>query len=306
MNRSIIIKAALVCVTTVSAILAQAVSFSSPASWITQRNDTVFIRAQLDTALIKKKAVSVSLLQVNEGRKKVIVKKNLKITDNVMELMFAKVGKDLVGGKEFLRLEWALADSGAEKGVIEPVGILDLKKVQKSDTIKALRVEDGAEAKSVADIIKAEQFKKLGSVEFGTAWNKGALFIVIKKVQDSSKISFAFDGKNGKNAFLSYPDRIISYIPARDSLSTNHYNREIKGDTLKYTDKLWLCEVKKETVGEKVVISMPWADIGVIPFEERVVGMGVFAQQDGKVKAAIPQNAQLYIPGTWGDIFLQK
>ncbi len=304
MNRSII-KAALVCVTSVSAIWAQAVSFSSPASWITQRNDTVFIRAQLDTALIKKKAVSVSLFQVNEGKKKVIAKKDLKITDNVMELMFARVGKDLVGGKEFLRLEWALADNG-EKGVIEPIGILDLNKVQKGDTIKALRVQDGAEASSVANIIKAEQFRKVGSVEFGTAWNKNTLFIVMKKVQDNSIISFAFDGKNGKNAFLSYPDRVISYLPARDSLSTTHYNREIKGDTLKYTEKLWHSETKKETIGEKVVISMSWADIGVIPFEERMVGIGVFAQQDGKVKASVPQNAQFYIPGTWGDIFLQK
>ncbi len=304
MNRSII-KAAFVCVTSVSAILAQAVSFSSPASWITQRNDTVFIRAQLDTALIKKKAVSVSLLQVNEGKKKVIAKKDLKITDNVMELFFAKVGKDLVGGKEFLRLEWALADN-SEKGTIEPIGILDLKKVQKSDTVKALRVQDGVEAKSVADMIKAEQTKKIGSVEFGTAWNKNALFIVMKKGQDNSLISFAFDGKNGKNAFLSYPDRIISYIPAKDSLNTTHYNRDIKVDTLRYTDKLWQSEIKKETVVEKVVISMPWSDIGVIPFEERMVGMAVFAQQDGKIMTAIPQNAQFYIPGTWGDLFLQK
>ena len=304
MNRSII-KAALACVTSVSAIMAQAVSFSSPASWITQRNDTVFIRAQLDTALIKKKAVSISLLQINEGKKKVRAKKNLKITDNVLELMFAKVGKDLVGGKEFLRLEWALADN-SEKGIIEPMGILDLKKVPKTDTVKALRVQDGAEVKSVADIMKADQLKKIGSVEFGTAWNKNALFIVMKKAQDSTMICFAFDGKNGKNAFLSYPDRIISYIPAKDSLNTIHYKRDVKEDTLRYTDKLWQSEIKKEIIGEKVVISMPWADIGVIPFEERMVGMAVFAQQGGKTKTAIPQNAQFYIPGTWGDLFLQK
>ena len=82
--------------------------------------------------------------------------------------MFAKVGKDLVGGKEFLRLEWALADN-SEKGIIEPIGILDLKKVPKTDTVKALRVQDGAEVKSVADIMKADQLKKIGSVEFGTA-----------------------------------------------------------------------------------------------------------------------------------------
>lgn len=304
MNQSII-KATLVCVSSVSAILAQAVSFSSPASWITQRNDTVFIRAQLDTALIKKKAVSVSLLQVNEGKKKVLAKKSLNITDNVMELMFAKVGRDLVGGKEFLRLEWALADSG-EKGVIEPIGILNLQKMQNNDTIKAIRVQDGADFKSVADMMKVDQLKKLGTVEFGTAWNKEAFFIVMKKGLDSSLISFAFDGKNGKNAFISYPDRIVSYVPAKDSLVTTHYKRDIKGDTLRYTSNDWNSETRREIVEDKVVISMPWADIGVIPFEERMVGMGVFAQKAGKINAALPQKAQLFIPGSWGDVFLLK
>ena len=68
MNRSII-KAALACVTSVSAIMAQAVSFSSPASWITQRNDTVFIRAQLDTALIKESG-SISLYRLMKVRRR--------------------------------------------------------------------------------------------------------------------------------------------------------------------------------------------------------------------------------------------
>ena len=94
-------------------------------------------------------------------------------------------------------------------------------------------------------------------------------------------ICFAFDGKNGKNAFLSYPDRIISYIPAKDSLNTIHYKRDVKEDTLRYTDKLWQSEIKKEIIGEKVVISMPWADIGVIPLRKEWWN-GCVCQQGGK------------------------
>lgn len=304
MNRSISI-ATFVCMFSASAIFAQAVSFSSPLSWITQRNDTVSIRAQLDTALIKKKEISVSLLQINEGKKKVLAKKSLKVTDNVLEVMFAKVGKDLIGGKEYLRLEWALADN-SEKGFIEPIGILDLAKVQKTEPIQAMPVQNGSDAKSIASMMKADQFNKLGAIEFGTAWNNDAFFIVMKKNQDSSAICFAFDGKNGKNAFMSYPDRVISYVPAKDSLAAIHYSRDIRGDSLKYESKNWQSEIKKETIGDKVVISMPWADIGVIPFEERIVGLGILAQKDGKISAAIPQKAQLFIPGTWGDVILKK
>lgn len=305
MNRSILI-VAVASFFSVSAIFAQPVSFSNPVSWMTQRNDTIFLRAQLDTALIKKKTISVSLFKVNDGKKSVVAKKSLKITDNVMELFFEKIGKDLLGGKDFLRLEWSLPDSG-EKGVIEPIGVLNLQKIQKNDTLKAFRVEKGASSGTISALMKPDQFKKLGPVEFSTAWNMDALFIVLKKSQDSSTINFSFDCKNGKNAFLSYPDRIISYKPSNDSLRTSHYTREIKSDSLKYIEKTWQCDVTKETIGDKVVIRMPWADAGVIPFEERMVGFGMFVfQNNGKVIASIPEKALPLVPGTWTDIFLQK
>lgn len=303
MNRSILI-ASVVSIFSASAVFSQAVSISSPVSWVTQRNDSIFLRAQVDTSMLKKKAINVSLIQINNGKKKVLIKKNLMLNDNTIELNLGMAGKDLLGGQEFLRLEWAVPDSG-EKGVIEPVGIINLQKMPKNDTLKALRVSDGISTGAVAAL--NGQFTKLGAAEFSTAWNMNKFFILMKKTSDENFIRFTFDGKNGKNAFISYPDRIISYKMANDSLSATHFNREISKDSLVYSQKEWNCEVSKEVIGDKVVISIPWADLGVIPFEERVMGFGSFYQKSsGEAIASIPKKAQQFIPGTWADIFLQK
>lgn len=305
MNR-LLLMAFTASVFSVNTIFAQAVSFSNPAPWLTQRNDTVFLRAQLDTALLKKKTISVSLSQVNNGKKKVLTKKNINVTDNIIEISLGCVGKDFVGGSEYLSLQWTVPGS-EEKGTIEPIGILNIQKMKKTEPVKAVHVANDAKVASVSDAIKDQNFIKVGANEFAAAWNKDAFFIVIKKSQDGSVLQFGFDGKNGKNAFISYPDRIVSYNLSNDSLKAIHYVRQLVADSLKYSENKWNSEIKKEMSGNKVVISIPWADIGVIPFEERMVGFGVFSiQNDGKVSASVPDNAQILIPGTWSDVFLQK
>ncbi|NLE01199.1 MAG: hypothetical protein GX640_15135 [Fibrobacter sp.] len=284
----------------------QMIAFNAPSAWLTLRNDTLVAKAQLDTAQLKQKTITVSLLQVANGSKKVLMKKNFKVTDYSMDFSFGKIKKDILGGNEFLRIEWSVPKTD-EKGSIEPVGIVDLSKVSTDQKIMAVHVQDGSNADAVSGAIKPEQLQKIGSTEFATAWNKDAFFIVIKKGGDPKNIRFSIDGKNGKNAFLSYPDRIIVYDAVKDSAYGTHYSRAIISDTLKYTEEKWQTEISKETVGDRVVIRMPWYDTGIIPFEARNIGFGVFmAGTDGKVTNSMPAKAQQLIPGTYTDLVLMK
>jgi hypothetical protein len=286
-------------------IYGQAVSFSNPSPWVTLRNDSIVAHAQVDTVQLQKKTVKLSLVQINKGKKKVIASKSAVVTETSMDFSFGKIKKDVLGGSEYLNLEWSVSGT-EEKGSIGPIGIVDLSKIAKTESVKAVRVKDGCGSNDAQAGIKNEQFGKIGKIEFATAWNKDAFFIIIKK-DTSSNIQFAFDGKSGKNAFLSYPDRIISYQPASDFISGKHFSREIAGDTLKYLEKVWKSELSKDVVGDRVIIKMPWYDTGIIPFEERTIGMAIFASStDGKTNTSLPEKAQLYVPGTWGDVLLQK
>jgi hypothetical protein len=76
---------------------------------------------------------------------------------------------------------------------------------------------------------------------------------------------------------------------------------------LLYDKKEWQNEITKEIVGSNIVISMPWFDAGIIPFEERIIGAAVFATKTGGIStSAIPAAAKFFIPATWGVILLQK
>jgi hypothetical protein len=284
----------------------QVVSFSSPVPWATQRNDTIIARAQIDTAQIKKKSISLTLSLVSNGKKKALSSKTFKISDYAGEFSFGSIKKDLVGGKEFLQIDWSASD-GQEKGTIAPIGIVNLDKVNKSEPLKALRVASDVSLSAVASAVKNENFSTVGNFRYAATWNKDAFFVVIGKNQDSGSVRFIIDGKSGKNAFLSYPDRIVSYSPGKDSLGAFHFTREYKDNAIQYTSRKWQSELNREIVNDKVVIRIPWYDTGIVPFEERSIGLGVFAVDQGeKVTASVPEKAQYYIPGTWGDVVLQK
>lgn len=285
----------------VSILYSQTVALNSPAVWSTLRTDSVVAKAQVDTAGMKHKTVGYTLSSVIGGVTKVVIKKQIKVADVSNDAFLAKLNIPVLGGTDFLKIEWS-ADS--QKGVVVPFGIVDLGKLPKITPLQAKMVDDAATLKSIGEAAKEEQFNKCGARSFAISWNSKALYIITKKTSDSSEISFSLDGKNGKNAFVAYPDRFIG--SKKDSVWGIHYNREMVASALKFTPLSWNNEITKEIVGDKIVIRMPWYDTGIVPFDGRVIGFAVFGKDKEKVTASNPEKAKEFIPGTWGNLLLVK
>lgn len=299
------IKAMVVClfagVLLSSQLIAQTVSLNVPTAWSTLRNDSVQVKAQIDTAGLKQKQVNYTLSSVISGVSKIISKKQVKIKDVSSDVLLAKVKNPVIGGSDFLKIEWA-ADS--QKGEILPFGIVNLNKIPKREPVKAKSVDDGVTLKAIVENVKDEQFYKCGAKQYAVLWNSKALFFVAKKTADTSSLVFALDGKNGKNAFVSFPDRFV--VCKKDSVWGTHYKRDIEKAALKYTSQNWNTEITKEVIGDKIVIRMPWYDSGIVPFGDRMVGFAVFAKDKDKVVSSSPEKAMEFIPGTWGNLTLAK
>ena len=285
----------------------QVVSFNNPIAWVTQRNDSMTIRAQLDTAQIKKKEIAISVDLVNDqGKKKTLASKSFKVTDYTGEFALGLVKQNLVGGQSYLKIQWSVPGT-TNKGSIEPIGIVALDKLPPSATFAVPHAKEGADIAGVVASVKESDYRAIGPTSMAMAWNKDAFYIVLVKKQTPGMLRFAFDAKNGKNAFLSFADRVVLYMPEKDSLWGTHYTRQMNGDTLKYVEKAWPNELKKSASGDKIVVRVPWYDTGIIPFEERKIGLGISATDaKGKQIAAVPASAEFFLPGTWGEILLAK
>ena len=284
----------------------QVISINTPLPWVSLRNDTLIVRAQVDTAALKNKKLSLTLQTVKKGKKSVIASKIFPITDPSGEFSFGKIRKNLIGGEEFLQVKWAVKGT-KDEGSIEPIGIADLTPFTKTDTLRAGHVSDNITMKDIATAV-GDKFTQTGTAAYAFAWNKNAFFAVLKKGAGNDTVKFTIDGKTGKNAFLSYPDRFVVVSPS-DSIVVKgmHYQRAVKTDALMYTAEEWRCEMTHEVVGDRVVVRLPWYDTGMIPFEERTIGFGVFVTDaKGRSVAALPSGAQTFIPATWGILLLQK
>jgi hypothetical protein len=284
-----------------SIAVSQVVVLNSPAQWLTLRNDSVVAKAQIDTALNKSKVINYTLSSVIGGVTKVIAKKEVKVADVASDAFIAKVNSTVLGGLDYLKIEWA-ADS--QKAEILPFGILALAKLPKTTPVQIKMVDSMASLKAIADGLKETDFTKIGTFAYALAWNSKALYMISKKSTDTSTLAFAIDGKNGKNAFLAYPDRFI--MIKKDSVWGTHYNREFSNSKLNYTEHVWNNEISKEIVGDKIVVALPWFDSGIVPFDGREAGVAVFVRKGDKTVASVPEKAQFYIPGTWGNLVLSK
>jgi len=284
-----------------SIAVSQVVVLNSPAQWLTLRNDSVVAKAQVDTALNKSKVIKYTLSSVIGGVTKVIAKKEVKVTDVANDAFIAKVNSNVLGGLDYLKIEWA-ADS--QKTEILPFGILALEKLPKSTPVQIKKVDSTSSLKAIADGLKDADFTKIGTHAYALAWNSNALYLITKKSADSTVLTVAIDGKNGKNAFLAYPDRFV--MVKKDSVWGTHYNRAITDGKMKYSEIAWNNEISKEIVGDNIVVALPWHDSGIVPFEGRQAGFAVFVKKGDKTAAAVPEKAQYYIPGTWGNLVLSK
>jgi hypothetical protein len=282
---------------------AQTVSFSSPVTWVTQRNDTVAVKAQVDTAQLKQKSLTMKLVQVENGKKKEIASKKVTVSDVSLDMSFGSIKKQLIGGESYLRIEWAVPGS-TENGSLYPFGIVSESVYKDLVPVKATKVKAAEDCSQFKD----DQFQALGDVKVATGWNNETFYFVIKKgAEAKSVVKCAFDGKNGKSAFLSYPDRVLGYNTQTDSISAVYFVREMNADTLKYKQNNWNNSITKQKSGDVVVISVPWSDIGVLPFDERTIGFALFAEDaSAKITQAIPASAQRLIPGTWTNLLLVK
>lgn len=285
----------------------QVVTFNSPVSWVTQRNDSITVRAQIDTSQVKKKDFTVSVDLVSEGAiKKTIVKKTFRIADYSVEFALGPISQNLVGGLSYVKIYWSIPGT-VNQGSIAPVGIVALDKLPKPEATVIAHAKDGADAAAIAAMVTDGDLKTVGTGKCALLWNNDALYIAIAKTQSPGTVRFAIDGKNGKNAFLSFADRVILYKPANDSVWGSHYSREMIGDTLKYAEKPWPSEITKTVVGDKIILRVPWYDTGIIPIVDRRIGFGIMEfDAAGKQTASVLASASFYMPGTWGDFVLAK
>ncbi|MBN2188186.1 MAG: hypothetical protein JW699_01930 [Chitinispirillaceae bacterium] len=285
----------------------QIIAFNGPMPWITQRNDSITVRAQIDTAQLKKnKSISLSAVLVNERmQKSVLARKSFPVTDYSGEFALGVVKKNLVGGRSYIKIDWSLPAAAGGKGSLEPVGIAALDKLPAPEVIAVPRLKEGASLDLSA--LKESDYRTVGATRFALGWNEGALFIVLVRKQAAGSVRFAIDGKNGKNAFLSFADRVVMYEPAKDSLRGAHFSREMREGRLAYEEKPWPNEITKSVADDRVVIRVPWYDAGIIQFAERRLGMGIAAfDAKGGQTAAWPAKADFYLPATWCDLVLAK
>jgi hypothetical protein len=288
----------------------QVVTFNSPLSWVTQRNDSITVRCQIDTAQLKgKKQFAVTVSEVNQKQqKKLLAKKTFPINDYSGEFAMGPVGTVLTGGFDYIKIDWSIPGT-QNKGYLSPIGVVALDKLAPPPLSKVVKAQDGADAAGVAGAVKESDFQNIGQEKIAFAWNKEALHMVLVKQQKPATyiIRIALDGKNGKNAFLSFADRSVNYKPSNDSLWGLHFVRSMIGDTLQYVTKAWPNEVKKTVAGDKIVIQIPWYDSGIIPFGERKFAMCITTFEDkNKQLAALHAKANFFLPGTWGDFELAK
>jgi hypothetical protein len=282
------------------------VSFNSPGQWLTQRTDAVVAKMQLDTAKIPKKKIELSLFRVEGGKKKLISTKESKVKDYSLDLALGSAGSPLVGGKEFLRIEWNLPGS-KDKVMLFPFGVVNLDKIPKVEPLHAVKVKDAINAKNWATLISGVKYASVKGDEFGLLWTPKALAVVVKKPAAKDIIRFTFDCKNGKNAFLAHSDRIIDLYCAKDSLGTMFFERGVANDSIVYTQNSWRNEVSLTGDKQTAVIVVPWYDLGMLPLDERTIGFAAFVvDEKANALAANPAKAQWLLPGSWGSVVLDK
>jgi hypothetical protein len=284
--------------------LGQVITFNSPTPWLTQRNDSIVVKAQLDTSKFAKKQIAFSVVKMEAGKKKPVLTKTFKVKDFTQDFVIGLAGTNQVGGKDFLKINWNIPGA-KDSGSCSPVGIVNVDKVAKFEPVHATKVTTPLDVKDLAALVKDKKFAKVGGHEFMLFWNKQTLSVVVKRSAAKTALRFTFDGKNGKNAFVSFADKMLDYADDKDSVNVFENDRAIQ-DSIIYTQKPWVSEIKKNSDKDLALITIPWFDIGLLPFDGRIMGFGAFEMTDAKAAAAYPEKALAFLPGSWGNVVLDK
>ncbi len=286
-------------------IFGQAVTFHSPVPWITLRQNNIIAKTLIDTSEVKGNAVKLTLSKIVDGRTKRVASKKFKTVDYSQEYELGAIDVDILGGNDYLSISWTV-DNTDKKGKIEPFGIVRL--IQEDPTKGALQCKEIAgtfSASAVDAACKDEDFTALGTGKFCAVWNTEKFGLFIKNCKDLDNIRFSIDGKNGKNAFLAYSDRVITYFPKNDSLNATYCKRRVDKKGIAYDVKKWTQEITKEVQDGLVLVMVPWYDLAILPVDGRIFGFAAFAQGSNDM-VTVPEKAQKEIPGTWGNLVLKK
>jgi hypothetical protein len=298
--------AGLLCVLGYSAMsVGQIRTFNSPAPWLTQRNDSIMVKAQLDTSKFTKKQLTLALSKMEAGKKKAVLTKTFKVKDFTQDFFVGMANTNLVGGKDFFKVVWSIPGA-KDSGYCAPIGIVNIDKIAKCEPVHAIKVVTPIDLKDIAGLVKEKKFFKVGGEEFLLLWNTKTLSIIVKKSAAKSVVKFTFDGKNGKNAFVSFADKMLDYVTDKDSVYA-YENDRVYSDSITYTPKPWVSEIKKVSDKDFALITIPWYDVGLLPFDGRVMGFSAFVTTEAaKTPSAYPEKAMVFEPGSWGNAVLDK
>jgi hypothetical protein len=300
--------------------------------WTTLRSDSVEVAVQADITRLPNKEVAFKVSKNSGGRASALFGKTVKVEEASSDAFLGRLKDVPLGGSDYLSLEWSVP--GTElKGVVEPIGAAKLLEgAALPPALSATRLKEGLSDGKAADVLAGAAGTEWGGVKFAAGWNADALFIRIKAAEDVTEVQFGIDGKCGKSAFLSWADRFILYSAEADSVHGVHYKRSVGkwmaanydasktkaavkvpgaayDGSVNYESMAWggkqsLSVTKAET---SRLIKIRWYEIGMQPFEERNIGFAAFVS--GKTKnaqASYPSAAKRDIPGTWGNIKLEK
>jgi hypothetical protein len=284
---------------------AQTITFNSPAPWLTLRNDSLIVKAQLDTSKFPKKKITLAANKIEGNKKKQIAAKTFTVADFTQDFSLGLAGTGLIGGRDFLRINWSVPGA-KDSGSCAPIGIANIDKLPKCDTLHAAKSAEEVGANSFAAAAKSAKFTKVKDQEFALLWTPTALVVLCKKAS-TGLIRLVIDGKNGKNAFVAYSDKMVDIAPAKDSVYA-FYNERSFADSITYKQKQWVNEFAKASDKEISMVNIPWYDIGIgKPFDGRVTGFSVFVLSDkGAMTGAYPEKAAMMVPGSWGNLVLDK
>ena len=95
-------------------------------------------------------------------------------------------------------------------------------------------------------------------------WNTKTLSIIIKKSAAKGAVKFTFDGKNAKNAFVSFADKMLDYVTDKDSIFA-YENDRVCSDSITYTPKVWINEIKKVSDKDYALVTIPGTILACFP-----------------------------------------